>query len=170
MVTTLCFQGILSLEARPFNHPEPRSSGTSGPFSRTPHGSQTGAGFDVLGPRPVRDWRNGIRNTARGLVSRSPFAPDAMIKPRSRRFRAALGRRASGRIPNGLDRDCRHHGVAARCSAASAGQASIDTGAADRISTTSAVSHSEDSEGRQDVRYWAMVWGMEPWHNRYVWF
>src|SRR6516165_8330891 len=32
----------------------------------------------------------------------------------------------------------------------------------------SALSHSEDSQGRQDVRYWAMVWGMEPWHNRDV--
>jgi hypothetical protein len=30
--------------------------------------------------------------------------------------------------------------------------------------------HSEDSQRRQDVRYWAMVWGMEPWHNGYVWF
>jgi 2-oxo-4-hydroxy-4-carboxy--5-ureidoimidazoline (OHCU) decarboxylase len=45
MVTTLCFQGILALDARPFHHPEPRSSGTSEPFSSTPHGSQTGAGF-----------------------------------------------------------------------------------------------------------------------------
>ena len=34
----------------------------------------------------------------------------------------------------------------------------------------SAQSHSEDSRRHQDVRYWAMVWGMEPWHNGYVWF
>src|ERR1700756_3796685 len=30
--------------------------------------------------------------------------------------------------------------------------------------------HSEDSQRRQDVRYWVMVWGIEPWHNGYVWF
>ena len=45
MVITLCFQAILALDARHFNHPEPRWSGTSEPFSSTPHGSQTGAGF-----------------------------------------------------------------------------------------------------------------------------
>jgi hypothetical protein len=32
----------------------------------------------------------------------------------------------------------------------------------------SALSHSEGSYDPQDVRYWAMVWGIEPWHNGYV--
>ena len=49
MATTQYFQGILSFDTHPFNHLEPRSSGTSEPFSSTPHGSQTGAGLDVPG-------------------------------------------------------------------------------------------------------------------------
>ena len=126
MVTTLCFQGILALDAHPFNHPEPRWSETSEPFSSTPHGSQTGAGSRRARPRPVHDWRDGMRNIGR-FGSGSPFAPDAMIQPLDLRgVRAALGRRASGGIPNVLD--CRHHGVATRRSAASAGDASIDRG------------------------------------------
>ena len=28
--------------------------------------------------------------------------------------------------------------------------------------------HSEDSKRRQDVGYWVMVWGIEPWHNGYA--
>ena len=65
MVTTLCFQGILALDAHPFNHPEPRWSETSEPFSSTPHGSQTGAGSRRARPRPVHDWRDGMRNIGR---------------------------------------------------------------------------------------------------------
>jgi len=97
------------------------------PFSSTPHGSQTGAGFDVPGPRPVRDWRNGMRNIVL-FGSGSPFAPDAMIKPRSPRSSSGAWPASQCGIPNGLDRDCRHHGVATRRSAASAGHASIDGG------------------------------------------
>src|SRR5215469_1414197 len=90
MVTTLCFQGILALDAHPFNHPEPRWSETSEPFSSTPHGSQTGAGSRRARPRPVHDWRDGMRNIGR-FGSGSPFAPDAMIQPRSpRRFERRL--------------------------------------------------------------------------------
>ena len=40
--------------------------------------------------------------------------------------------------------------------------------AARRAFCTSAQSHSEDSQRRQDVGYWAMVWGMERWHNRMI--
>jgi hypothetical protein len=73
MLITLCFQAVLALDARHFNHPEPWS-GTSEPFSSTPHGSQTGATSDVPGPRRVHDWRNGMRNIAR-FGSGSPFGP-----------------------------------------------------------------------------------------------
>jgi len=74
----------LALDAHPFNHPEPRWSETSEPFSSTPHGSQTGAGSRRARPRPVHDWRDGMRNIGR-FGSGSPFAPDAMIQPRSPR-------------------------------------------------------------------------------------
>ena len=47
MVTTLCFQGILALDAHPFNHPEPRWSETSEPFSSTPDGIADGRRFST---------------------------------------------------------------------------------------------------------------------------
>ena len=34
----------------------------------------------------------------------------------------------------------------------------------------SALSHSEDSQRREDVRYWVMAWGRGPWHSKSAWF
>jgi hypothetical protein len=39
----------------------------------------------------------------------------------------------------------------------------------DTPAASSALSHSGDSQTRQDMRYWAMAWGTGPWRPRYVW-